>query len=289
LKYGDGTDITGVVVAYGGEETHNAMIRTAFDGETDFVIVTGETLAGNSNESFTVTVEFDVDRTILTDASVDCELTGEVTHTGLLNGAGVHGDFVPDWSEVCEEIPNPKVEILKTVTTGPTATGPNSYTITYNIAISNTSADAATYELRDTLKYGDGTDITGVVVAYGGEETQNAMIRTAFDGETEFVIVNGESLDENSNESFAVTVEIDVDRTKLTDASVDCELTGEDTHTGMLNEAGVHGEFVPDWSEVCEEIPNPKVEILKTITTGPTATGPNSYTITYNIAISNTS
>src|SRR5690606_24275501 len=289
LKYGLGTNITGLTDEYGGGEGQNSTIRGAFNGQTDYVITTGENLAANSSESYTVDVTFEVDRTKLTDNSVDCELQEGEDSTGLLNTAGVHGNFVSDWSEVCEEIPNPKVEIAKTIVSGPIATGPNSYTIKYNIAISNTSGDLATYELRDTLKYGLGTNITGLTDEYGGGEGQNSTIRGAFNGQTDYVITTGENLAANSSESYTVDVTFEVDRTKLTDNSVDCELQEGEDSTGLLNTAGVHGNFVSDWSEVCEEIPNPKVEIAKTIVSGPIATGPNSYTIKYNIAISNTS
>src|SRR5690606_17434205 len=113
-------------------------------------------------------------------------LEGGELGTGLLNVAEV-SDGVPSQNdEDCEEIPNPSVSITKLVTNGPTPTANvNEYTITYQIDVTNTSDDLATYDLSDTLKYGAGAIIGNVTAAYrAGRDILNATLNAGYNGQT---------------------------------------------------------------------------------------------------------
>src|SRR5690606_14809319 len=130
-------------------------INQNFNGQTgNYQIVDNETVAGGATDKYTVTVIFRVDLEEVTDQSANCTLEGGELGTGLLNVAEV-SDGVPSKNDdACEDIPNPSVTIVKTVTDGPTSTGNvNEYTITYEIAVENTSESQAYYDLSDTLKY----------------------------------------------------------------------------------------------------------------------------------------
>src|SRR5690606_22911406 len=131
------------------------------NGQTgNYLIVDNETVAAGNKDSYTVTVIFMVDLEEVTDQSVNCTLEGGELGTGLLNVAEVSDGVPSDNAQDCAEIPNPSVNITKTVTNGPTPTANlNEYTITYEIEVSNTSDDLATYDLSDTLKYGAGAII----------------------------------------------------------------------------------------------------------------------------------
>src|SRR5690606_9617053 len=156
LKFGAGAIIGNVTAAYdGGGDGLNGTLNAGFNGQTgNYLIVDNETVAAGNKDSYTVTVIFTVDLEVVTDESADCELTSGEDGTGLLNVAEVSGGVPSQSDDDCAEIPNPSVNITKTVTNGPTPTANlNEYTITYQIDVTNTSDDLATYDLSDTLKF----------------------------------------------------------------------------------------------------------------------------------------
>src|SRR5690606_30239197 len=138
----------------------------------NFVISDNEQVGADQKDVIQVVVTFTVDLEVVTDASADCELTTGEVGTGLLKVAEVSGGVPSKNDDDCREIPNPSVNITKLVTSGPTPTANvNEYTITYQIDVTNTSNDQATYDLSDTLKYGAGAIIGDVTAAYvaGGD------------------------------------------------------------------------------------------------------------------------
>src|SRR5690606_21981960 len=159
------------------------------------------------------------------DESADCELTSGEVGTGLLNVAEVSGGVPSQKDEDCEEIPNPSVDITKTVTNGPTPTSNvNEYTITYQIDVTNTSDDLATYDLSDTLKYGDGAIIGNVTAAYvGGGDGLNATLNAGFNGQTgNYLIVDNETVGAGNKDSYTVTVIFTVNPAEVTEESAEC-------------------------------------------------------------------
>src|SRR5690606_17188400 len=168
LKYGAGAIIGNVTAAYvAGGDGLNGTLNQSFNGQVgNDLIVANETVDAGNIDNYTVTVTFTVDLEEVTDESANCVLISAEEGTGLLNSAGVSGGVPAQWDDACEEIPNPSVSITKLVTNGPTPTANvNEYTITYQIDVTNTSDDLATYDLSDTLKYGAGAIIGNVTAA----------------------------------------------------------------------------------------------------------------------------
>src|SRR5690606_24791765 len=295
LKYGAGAIIGNVTAAYvAGGDGLNTTLNAAFTGQTgNYLIVDNETVAAGATDIYTVTVTFTVDLEEVTDQSADCELQEGERGTGLLNVAEV-SDGVPSQNdEDCEEIPNPSVTITKTVTDGPTSTGNvNEYTITYEIEVNNDSEALAFYDLSDTLKYGAGAIIGDVTAAYvAGGDGLNTLLNPAFTGQTgNYLIVDNETVAAGATDTYTVTVTFTVDLDEVTDQSADCELQEGERGTGLLNVAEVSDGVPSQNDEDCEDIPNPSVTIVKTVTDGPTSTGNvNEYTITYEIEVNNDS
>src|SRR5690606_21993350 len=168
-------------------------------------------------------------------------------------------------------------------TNGPTPTANlNEYTITYQIDVTNTSDDLATYDLSDNLKYGAGAIIGNVTAAYvAGGDGLNGALNAGFNGQTgNYLIVDNETVAGGATDTYTVTVTFTVDLEVVTDESADCELTSGEVGTGLLNVAEVSGGVPSQKDEDCEEIPNPSVDITKTVTNGPTPTSNvNEYTI----------
>src|SRR5690606_36377940 len=295
LKYGAGAIIGNVTAAYvAGGDGLNGTLNQNFNGQVgNDLIVANETVDAGNIDNYTVMVTFTVDLEEVTDESANCVLISAEEGTGLLNSAGVSGGVPAQWDDACEEIPNPSVSITKLVTNGPTPTANvNEYTITYQIDVTNTSDDLATYDLSDTLKYGAGAIIGNVTAAYvGGGDGLNATLNAGFNGQTgNYLIVDNETVAAGKKDSYTVTVIFTVDLEVVTDESADCDLEVGELGTGLLNVAEVSDGVPSDNAEDCAEIPNPSVNITKTVTNGPTPTANvNEYTITYQIDVTNTS
>src|SRR5690606_30713121 len=294
FTYGAGAIIGNVTAAYvGGGDGLNATLNAGFNGQTgNYLIVDNETVGAGNKDSYTVTVIFTVDLEVVTDQSANCTLEGGELGTGLLNVAEV-SDGVPSKNDDdCREIPNPSVSITKLVINGPTPTASvNEYTITYQIDVTNTSDDLATYDLSDTLKYGAGANIGNVTASYvSGDGFSGTDLTGSFDGQSNFVISDDEQVGVDQKDVFQVVVTFTVDLEVVTDESADCDLEEGELGTGLLNVAEVSDGVPSDNAEDCAEIPNPSVNITKTVTNGPTPTANvNEYTITYQIDVTNTS
>ncbi|MBY5960287.1 hypothetical protein KUV50_19215, partial [Membranicola marinus] len=221
------------------------------------------TFTGLSAETYTVTVK---------DAN-DCTSTCDIT---------------------LDPLDPPHVNIVKEIESGPVLTGnmPNEYSITYLITVNNTGTDCpGTYDLSDTLKYGAGATITDVTVSYVGVEgTTGTANYTNFDGQSDYKIIDDEQVGAGKEDVFQIVVTFEVDPAKVTSQSADCELTGGEEGTGLLNIAEVSDGVPSKRDDACADMPNPSVDIVKTVTAGPTSTGNvNEYTMTYQVEVSNTS
>src|SRR5690606_6546373 len=210
----------------------------------NYQIVDNETVAGGATDTYTVTVTFTVDLAVVTDECADCDLEEGELGTGLLNVAEV-SDGVPSKNDDdCREIPNPSVNITKTVTNGPTPTANlNEYTITYEIEVTNTSDDLATYDLSDTLKYGAGAIIDLVEVTHDntGDALSTSLI-TGFDGHTtgNYQIVDDETVAAGATETYSVTVTFTVNPAEVTEQSAECTVYDPAAPgSGLLNVAVV--------------------------------------------------
>ena len=273
LKYGAGATIVGTVAAYvgGGTETNSGTDLTGiFDGVGNYLLTDDEMIEVGAVEEWTVTTIFTVDPTVTTIMSADCTLDAGEAGTGLLNCAAV-SDGVPDETDdVCETIPMPAVEILKTISNPTTWTGnPFEYSISYNVQISNVGDALAFYDLTDTLKFGAGANIVSATASYlgGGMETNSGIDNTAnFDGTTDYLISDGETIDVGGIENWEITVVFTVDIAQITEDSEDCDLAAGESGTGLLNCAAVSDGVPDDSDDACEPIPPvPGIDLVKDI------------------------
>src|SRR5690606_4495990 len=189
-----------------------------------------ESVAASRSDSFQVLVTFVVDPGLVTAASADCDLVPGEDGTGLLNSAGVSGGVPPQWDEDCRDIPRPSVTITKVVSQEATPTGNvNEYTIAYQVVVENTSDVPAFYDLRDTLKYGEGAQVTDVVASYvDGDGETGTPNYGSFDGQTDYLIIEDESVAALRADSFQVLVTFVVDPGLVTDRKSVVEGTGVD-------------------------------------------------------------
>jgi len=296
IKFGDGTTVLDATIQYiplGDETSTGADNSPSFDGESNFLIVDNEMLAIGATESWTVTVLFTVDPTMVTGESSNCILESGEMATGLLNCAVVGGDVPTAMDDACEPVPMPAVSVSKTISTSSSPAGsPNVFDLAYTITVSNTGDAKAFYDLSDTLKFGAGATVLSSSATYigGGTENQSGIDNSAsFNGESNHLISDNEMIEIGASEDWLIEVQYIVDPELLTGESSNCTLESGESVTGLLNCATVSGDVPSATDDACEPIPSPAVSISKAISSSALPTGnPNEFTISYEITVTNT-
>jgi len=230
-------------------------------------IVTGETIAAGSNESYTYSVVFTVDDPV---AVGSCALGG-----GLVNHASLGGSSAGDVG-TCSGVPD--LSIAKSAS-APIATGtPNQYAITYVVTVGNTGEASGTYDLDDTFAFAGATINSVSAIVHGGPDPLIATLGTLT--ATGGSIVSGESIAVASSETYTYTVTY-----TITDSAAANDCTNPSG--GLRNAATLGGSIAGD-AETCTGAP--VVTIAKALT-GESGTVPGEAepgeTLTYTITLSN--
>ncbi|MDX1685026.1 MAG: SdrD B-like domain-containing protein [Saprospiraceae bacterium] len=193
----------------------------------------------------------------------------------------------------CQQVINVRcvscVEIEKEVVAGPTSTGnPNEYEVEYRINIWNPSIFGITFDVTDTLLYGDGINVTSATAAYVNGDGQQG-IPGGFVGNVA-LISDDEMLGPDAFDTFSVTVIYELQLDSLTADEADCSLqTGGSDGTGLLNVGGVVEPTITVTDSVCVETPFPILSNFKEVSQDVMLTGtPFTYTIQYRLVVSNT-
>ena len=287
FQFGTGVTVVGTpVVAYSATSTDalGTAINAAFTGAAPNTrIVTNESLAAAEADIFTVTVTVQVNPATATGTSLDCNLTGVETGTGLRNTASLGGNAAGS-ATACQ--PLPLVNIAKSEAV-PTPIGANTYSLTYTITASNIGAGPGSFNLDDVFQFGTGVSVIGTpLVTYSGASTDvlNSAINGAFTGAAPNTrIVTGETIDANRTDVFTVTVIVVVNPATATGTSLNCNLDPGETGTGTRNTASLGGNATGS-ATVCQ--PLPLVNIVKTQAV-PVRTGPTSFTLVYTLTVTN--
>ena len=268
LKYGGGTFIDLVSATYEliGENNQSGIINPFFDAQTDYLIVSNEGLASGQSETWEVTVIFELDLSTITLQSADCVLSDLESGTGLLNAATIDGGVPTKTDTTCSETPMPEVNIEKSVSAGPSPTGnTNEFEISYLIEVTNISNALAFYDLSDTIKYGSGSMVQNVSVAYDSGDGQSGFLNEDFDGLIDFTVIEEESVAVGMTDRFLVSVEFLVQPDQWSLASSNCILEQGETGTGLLNAATVDGGVPMKTDTACSGIPFTEDQCLDTL------------------------
>ncbi len=245
----------------------------------------------------TITFSFNLDPTDGTGDNMVTEC-GSATPGMPSSGEGLFNQSLLDLDDdgqpetrdtACVDVP--VVEVSKQVSSGPTYVGPgNRFEITYQIDVSNTSSVAALYDLQDTLRYGTGATPQTVAV----DNTLAPQASTAnynganFDGETDHLITEMDSIAGGMTETYLVTVVFDVAVDLVTDESADCDLgTGSSTNTGLWNEVVVNQGVMTMRDTTCEEIPRPEISHEKTVA-DLMQVDADTWMVSYHVVVRNT-
>jgi LPXTG-motif cell wall-anchored protein len=224
-------------------------VNEDWDGLEDTVIATDVVLPGMNDEAYaphvyTVTVVADVPPSFEVDddggsaAACAGEPGDNWENGGLNNGATLTTDGGDELTDTdCADLPS--IHLDKTIASGPTSTGDDAYTITYELEVTNDGAAAGDYVLRDQLHFGGG--ITIVDVSAENTEPGDVPVLDTFTGQgdepgaPENAITGDVTIEADATHTYEVTVAVEVG-TAATAESVQCpDDPGEDETGGLLN------------------------------------------------------
>ena len=170
-------------------------------------------------------------------------------------------DSCDNEGESCEQVINVRcvscVEIEKIVSDSAQPTGnKNEWVIEYRLAVWNPSIFGITYDLTDTLMYGDGVNVVSAVSAYVGGDGQQGT-PGVFIGDVG-LISDDEMLGPDANDTFSVRVVYTIDLDVLDEDEADCSLTtGSPDGTGLMNSGVVIHPTITVRDTVCVNTPYP--------------------------------
>jgi uncharacterized repeat protein (TIGR01451 family)/LPXTG-motif cell wall-anchored protein len=275
--FGTGTTITNIAI------TGAANIPNYTSGAA---IVTNKVINGPGSDTYTVTVTFDVAATTTATAR-DCTLQQGETGTGTLNVAKVTypGNTTGITAQDCATIPSPVPTITKTVKANqPVAVDADTFTVAYDVVVTNPGPGQTTYTLTDTPAFGTGTTITNIAIT-GAANIPNYTSGAA--------IVTNKVINGPGSDTYTVTVTFDVAATTTATAR-DCTLQQGETGTGTLNVAKVTypGNTTGITAQDCATIPSPTITVVKAVVAAPpqpvqVGTG-FQYTVDYTLTVQNT-
>ena len=168
------------------------------------------------------------------------------------------------------------------------ANGDGTFTISYNLTVSNLVAGATTYDLSDRLRFGAGVTITSATV--GNTSPGSIITNAAWNGTSTQQIVSGQTIAAATNATtptahvYRVTAIASVAEGTATYASSDCALAGGEAGTGFRNDGTV--AFPGGGASVAACAPFPIIGLSKVL--GSVALQPDgSYRVPYTVTVTN--
>jgi hypothetical protein len=251
LHFGAGVTVSGTPTV---ANTSPGAVATnaAWNGITATNIVTAESIPGTTTHTYRANVVANAPASLAA-ASSDCTLAGAETGTGLQNGATASQNGTAS-SPAVACAPLPSIEIAKTVASGPIANANGTWTISYNLAVTNSGAGAGTYALADALKFGTG--ITVVSAAVTTSPVGAALATPAWNGSTNTTVVAARALAAGLTETYVATVVASAPG-GVSPAAADCSLGAGETGTGLSNDATTTANGAPSsTSSACAPVTN---------------------------------
>ncbi|MFC4554388.1 vWA domain-containing protein [Georgenia faecalis] len=222
-----------------------------WDGDTQPVIVTGEALPAGATHTYEVLVNLSLTPGV---DPVDrpCVPDGGTPGSGLFNGATLTSGNDDYDDDACVEIPEPALEIDKTAT-GATQNDDGSWTVTYDVVVDSTTNVGTTYDLTDTLEYGQGITPTSARWELEGTDVSGTWDLAA--GDTA-VLAQDREIAGGATHTYAVTVVATVAPGVPGTPAGQC--TGEDGTDGggFLNSATLTVEGEDTTGRDCVEPPS---------------------------------
>ncbi len=278
LHFGTGATVTGASVVSGPS---GVTLNPGWDGAGTTRIATGVNIGIDGVQTYRVRATASIDTTTATTTSSDCDLTQGETGTGLLNGATLTFDGEETDVDACAEFP--VTTFTKTLAGPPVANGDGTYTVGYDIVVTNDGAANDHYDLADQLRFGGSIEIDSATVANTAPGTITTS--TDWDGIDEQAIVTGQTIGAGASHTYRVNVVASVDGAITLEES-DCNVQQGEDGTGFLNGATLTVNGTDSDDDACAPAPN--TSMTKVLFGDPIVEDDDTITSTYVVTVTNT-
>jgi hypothetical protein len=255
---------------------------------TERDIVTGQTINAASTHTYIVKVRVSIDTAQFSGAIADCVLAGAEAATGLFNAARVLHLGVQIDGTACVTPPN--ITHTKVVTTNPpTSTGVGTYSVVYQIDVTNSASVAGSYTLDEMPRFGAGVSITSsTVTGPAGFTTLNNALTNG----SSTNLVTNRPLAANTTDSYTVTLNVSINFGTFNGNAADCVLQLGETLTGLRNDATLTFDGSVTTKDACTTTSSPDITHTKALGATPVSAvsgSPGEYFVNYRVVVTNNS
>nr|WP_231747648.1 SdrD B-like domain-containing protein [Auraticoccus cholistanensis] len=291
FRFGAGMTIVDGSATVASTEPAGIEVSPSWNGVDDTVVVTDEPIAAGDEHVYSVTVRFALDlASVPTEpVSSDCQLGAGEDGTGLRNDAGVSFNGYTDRDDACAETGEPQID--KTVVSAEPV-GDGRWEVVYGVEVSNLGVAATGYDLDDELRFDETVTVESAEVTQAPDGV--TLADPAWDGAEQLRVAEDVALLGNDDEGYAphvyqltVVAEVPVDLVAQGGIAVCAEGEGSEEPGALNNRASI--DLVDERSKsdvACP--PLPSFELTKTVSEGPTAVDDDTFSITYDLVMSNT-
>ncbi|MTG87845.1 DUF11 domain-containing protein [Cellulosimicrobium sp. BIT-GX5] len=268
----------------------------AWDGQENVTIATDVPLAGQDDDGYEphvyrLTVLADVPLQLDgagsgEDDPTACPAEGSDADQGFNNTSHMTGpEGEPEDDQACAPIPS--IDVEKSVSAGPVPNGDGTWTVTYDLVVTNTGMGDGIYDIADRMTAdGDLQVVSGEVVTVPDGVTPNgSWTGLGAEGAPENVIASGVSLPAGGTHTYQVEVVLAIEGDGGAPLVTSCEAEPEGAPGGLSNAAAIQHNDLTDSDEACVTVAAITVE--KSIAEGPVPNGDGTWTITYDVVAQN--
>ena len=181
---------------------------------------------------------------------------------------------------------SPALDVVKTLTDGPTNQGDGTYVLEYTVDVTNTGDVVledvqVTDGLSDPAIFGSALSNASAAIASGPCDLNNTFTGFAPD---HLILDGDDSLAVGESCSIVLTVTVTVDDDDPSAASIDTDYTNTANGSGTSPSGTTATGSDTATSQFTED---PAIEIVKTITSGPTNNADGTYDLTYELTVTN--
>lgn len=298
LRFGDGITVVSAEVTAVPEGVTAA--DPEWDGLENLAVVQGVTILGTDDDGYApqeyaLTVIADVPLQLpdpvdgIDPATCGADSGGGVDDTGrAFNNVSTVIDEVGAIEDDDACAPLPSFIITKSSTDdSPIANGDGTWTVVYEIMVTNTGEADGLYDVTDRLRFTDEADIASASVTStpDGVTASDSWTGQGADGAAQNVIASDVALTAGEVHVYQVQAVVAMVPEELSDEVLACPAPGSDENQGLANTAGLGHNDLQAEAEAC--VVPPQLEIDKTIVDGPIQDG-GGYSISYQIEVTNT-
>jgi LPXTG-motif cell wall-anchored protein len=221
------------------------------------------------------TVAADGTPTVISDLPVGatCVIVETDTDGGVVSYSVDAGTVTTIGEPVDVTITNtfPGTSVTKDVVGGPVKNTNGSYTITYDVSVTNTGEIATVYTVEDKLHYGGGIVVDGAKITVSPDGVE---LSDGWNGVSELVIAEDVAIPVGGVHKYRVEVTATVPAT-VTSGARNCEVGNGETGTGFLNTATVSTDLGEASASDCAPAPEEPTTPAKPVASG-TGSLPNT-------------